>query len=164
MIFIEEVLKDNISEYWEFHWEYLNRDIFPYETLGTTLDDEEREYFRSDEYRGVLEQYMKREPDKAHFIYFCEDGVRIGCAQYVTYKSEDGKCFIMDFWLFPKYRGDGTGHRCYSSLRNYVKNDGATYVAINISNERNHRFWSSIGFADDGVDEYGSPLMRVNLC
>lgn len=160
---IKELLKTNIDEYWGLHWAYLNRDIFPYVTLGMSLDKEDCDYFRSKQYRGVLEQYMDREPDKAHFIYFYQNNLHIGCAQYVIYKSEDGKCILMDFWVLPEYRGNGTGHRCFSSLRDYVRNDGATYVEINISNERNHNFWASIGFVDDGSDEWGEPLMRFNI-
>lgn len=163
MIIIKEISKDNIEEYWTLHWEYLNRDIFPYETLVAESDSEDREYFRSEQYRGTMEKYMDREPDKAHFIYFYQDDMRIGGAQYVTYKSEDGKCFLMDYWVFPEYRGNGTGHRCYSSLRDYVKKDSATYIEINVSNEQNHRFWSGIGFVDDGFDEWGAPLMRLNI-
>lgn len=163
MILIEEVSKENISEYWRLHWEYLNRDIFSHKKLGSKLESEDLEYFRSKEYRGVMENYMDRNPDKAHFIYFYRDGLRIGCAQYVIYKSEDGKCFLMDFWVLPKYRGNKTGHECYYALKSYVKSDSAKYFKINVSNERNHNFWTSIGFIDDGFDEWGEPLMRLNI-
>lgn len=163
MIFIKEVLKSNIDEYWALHWEYLNRDIFPYVTLGAPLTIEDYEYFRSPNYRGVMEKYMDRLPDQAHFVYFYQDESRIGCAQYVTYKSEDGKCFLMDFWVFPEYRGNKTGHKCYTALKDYVKNDGATYIQINVSNQRNRNFWLSIGFIDDDLDEWEQPLMKLNI-
>lgn len=52
---IEEVVKENIAEFWDLHWEYLNRDVFPYETLCTPSDEEDREYFHGREYRGVME-------------------------------------------------------------------------------------------------------------
>lgn len=163
MIKIKEILKENIEEYWNLHWEYLNRNIFPHSTLGNEFDEEDKEYFRSKEYRGVMENYMDRNPDKAHFIYFYREGVRIGAAQYVTYKSEDGKCFLMEFWVFPECRGNGTGHECYYALKEYVKNDAATYFMLNVSNERNHKFWTSIGFSDYGLDEWGEPLMRGEI-
>ena len=161
MISIEEITRDGIEHYWQIHFEYLMRDIFPYSTLGEPIDEEDIEYFESREYRDVIEKYMDREPDKAHLIYFCRDNARIGCAQYVTYKSEDGKCFLMEFWVFPEFRGEGTGHDCYAALAEYVKADGAGYFEINVSNERNRNFWLDIGFTDDGVDEYEQPLMKL---
>lgn len=160
MISIKEVSKDKMQGYWELHFEYLASDILPHDTLGTKLDEEDMEYFKSKDYRGVLESYMDREPDKAHFIYFYKDGLHIGCTQYVIYKSEDGKCFVMDFWVLPEYRGSGVGHACYSALENYVKADGGAYIEINISSEENHKFWTTLGFSDDGFDEGGNPLMR----
>ena len=163
MILIKEVSKDNMPKYWNLHWEYLNRDIFPHESLCDKSNDEDREYFKSKAYGGVLESYMDRTPDKAHFIYFYKNNLHIGCSQYVTYKSEDGKCFILDFWVFPEYRGNSLGHECYYALKNYVKEDGGKYFAINISNHRNHNFWSSIGFDDNGFDEWNSPLMKINI-
>lgn len=161
MINIEEITKQGIGQYWQIHFEYLCRDIFPFSTLGQPIDDEDIEYFRGQEYRGVIEKYMDREHDRAHLIYFLRDSVRIGCAQYVTYKSEDGKCFLMDFWVFPQFRGEGTGCKCYEVLADYVKADGAKYFEINVSNERNHNFWLNIGFVDNGVDEYEEPLMKL---
>lgn len=158
---IEEVVKENIAEFWDLHWEYLNRDIFPYETLCTPSDEEDREYFHGREYRGVMEGYMEREPDKAHMIYFCRDGRRIGCCEYVTYKSEDGKCFLMDFWVFPKFRGSGIGRACFATLKKYAELDGAKYFQINISNEKNRNFWMKQGFTDAGQDEWGEPLMEL---
>lgn len=39
------------------------------------------------------------------------------------------------------------------------ENDGAIYYALNYEKEDSHRFWASLGFSDNGIDEYGSPLM-----
>lgn len=64
-------------------------------------------------------------------IYFVEEGKKIGAAQYNTYQSEDGKCFILDFWMFPGFRGSGTGHRCFHALEEYTRSDGAVYYEIN---------------------------------
>ena len=41
----------------------------------------------------------------------------------------------------------------------YTKHDGAIYYALNYAKEDSHRFWASLGFSDNGIDEYGSPLM-----
>ena len=102
---------------------------------------------------------MLRTPDTLHMVYFVRDGVRIGASQYCTFKSEDGKCFILDFWVFPEYRGNGTGHECAQLFFEYTKNDGALYYALNYAKEDSRRFWLSLGFVDNGIDEYGSPLM-----
>ena len=65
----------------------------------------------------------------------------------------------MDFWVFPFYRGNGTGHECAQRFFEYTKNDGALYYALNYAKEDSLRFWESLGFIDNGTDEYGSPLM-----
>ncbi len=113
------------------------------------------------EYLGLpLRTYQNYE----NMVYFVRDGVKIGASQYCTYKSEDGKCFILDFWVFPEYRGNGTGHKCFQTLMEYTKNDGAIYYALNYAKEDSHRFWASLGFSDNGTDEYGSPLMIKRNC
>lgn len=155
MISITEIGHADIDTFWELHWAYLNRDIFDEHDT-----DELREHFRSSDYRGTIEKYMDRFPDKAHLLYFIREGIRIGCAQYIIYKSEDGKCFILDFWVFPEYRGNGTGHDCFTKLSQYAQADEALYFELNVANERGHKFWSDNGFADNGTDEYGMPLMK----
>lgn len=121
--------------------------------------EEETNYFQSSEYRDVLKSHMLRIPNKLHMVYFVRDGARIGASQYCTYKSEDGKCFILDFWVFPEYRGNGRGHKCFQTLLEYTKKDGAVYYALNYAKEDSRGFWLSLGFIDNGTDEYGSPLM-----
>ena len=149
---IEEIPVERIDEFWEIHLKYLVDD-------GIIDDDEDREYFASGEYRDVIKAHMMRDVDKHHMIYFVRDGVRIGAAQYNTYKSEDGKCFVLDYWVFPQYRGNGVGHRCFEALERYTKSDGAVYYEINCTKENAMRFWKSLGFVDGGVDEYDMPLM-----
>lgn len=79
---------------------------------------------------------------------------------YCTYQSEDGKCFVLDFWVFPEFRGKGTGHRCFDALKEYTVKDGAYYYEINCDGRDDRmRFWKSIGFVENGVDEYGVPLL-----
>ena len=109
MIFIQEIPVSKISEYWDIQFQYLVND-------GFITTEEEKKYFQSAEYRDVLQSYMLRTPDTLHMVYFVRDGVKIGASQYCIYKSEDGKCFILDFWVFPEYRGNGTGHKCFQTL------------------------------------------------
>ena len=152
MIQIEEIPVERIDEFWKIHFSYLVDD-------GIITDDEDKAYFSGDEYRGNIRKLMLRSPDKLHMIYFLRDGIRIGACHYCTYQSEDGKCLILDFWVFEPYRGNGTGHACFDALKAYTRADGALYYALNYSKEDSHRFWISNGFVDNGVDEYGCNLM-----
>lgn len=152
---IEEIPVEHIDEFWKIHIRYLLDD-------GIVTDEEDIEYFQSADYRDVIKVHMLRPTDKHHMIYFICDGVRIGAAQFNTYHSEDGKCFILDFWVFPDFRGKGTGHHCFEALRQYTSEDGARYYEINCDRENAHRFWTSLGFVDTGVDEDDMPLMQLH--
>ena len=152
MISIEEIPAEKINEFWDIHIKYLVDD-------GIITDEEDIAYFTGQEYRGILEAHMVRDKDKQHMVYFCQDGERIGAASYCTYQSEDGKCFILDFWVFPEYRGGGTGHLCFEALEKHTRADGAEYYELNSEKEASVRFWKSIGFADNGRDEYNMPLL-----
>ena len=149
---IEEIPVERIDEFWQLHYRYLVDD-------GIIEDEEDKEYFAGAEYRDVIKAHMERDLDKHHMLWFVQDGVRIGAAQYCTYHSEDAKCFLMDFWVFPEYRGKGTGHQCFEALKGYTTADGARYYEINCEKEDAKRFWMSLGFEDNGVDEYDMPLM-----
>lgn len=151
MISIEEIAVENIEEFWKLHLRYLIND-------GIVEDEEDIAYFSGDEYRGIIKAHMIREIDKHHMVYFVDGNVRIGAAQYNTYQSEDGKCFILDFWVFPEFRGNGTGHRCFYALEDHTRLDGAKYYEINSQKENSIRFWKSIGFEENGKDEYDMPL------
>ena len=151
---IEEIPVEHIEEFWKIHIPYLLDN-------GIITDEEDIEYFQSAEYRDIIKTHMLRQIDKHHMIYFVCDGVRIGAAQYNTYQSEDGKCYILDFWVFPEFRGGGTGHRCFAALQQYTAADGALYYEINCTKENAHRFWLSLGFRDCGVDEDDMPLMQL---
>ena len=152
MITIEEVPVEKINEFWEIHIKYLMDD-------GIISDEEDIAYFTGKEYRGILEDHMIRSTDKQHMVYFCRDGERIGAASYCTYQSEDGKCFILDYWVFPQFRGNGTGHRCFAALEQYTKADGAQYYELNSTKENSIRFWKSLGFVENGKDEYDMLLL-----
>ena len=151
MIWIEEIPAEQAGTFWDLHIRYLTDD-------GIVSDEEDLAYFAGSEYRGILEAHMKRETDRHHLVYFVRDGERIGAASYCTYQSEDGKCFILDFWVFPAFRGNGTGRRCFAALKQYTKANGATYYEINSEKPDSVRFWKSLGFTENGTDEYGMPL------
>ena len=152
MIRIKEIPVERIAEFWELHMRYLVDD-------GIIAEEEDKEYFSGREYRGILEEHMRRDTDRHHMVYFRRDGERIGAASYCIYQSEDGKCFVLDFWVFPEFRGNGTGHRCFEALEAYAGADGAKYYELNSEKEDSVRFWKSLGFAEHGRDEYDMPLL-----
>lgn len=151
MITIQEIPIEEIDSFWNLHIRYLIED-------GIITDEEDIAYFQGEEYRGILQDHMRRMVDRQHMVYFVRDGEKIGAASYCTYQSEDGKCFILDYWVFPAYRGGGTGHRCFEALEQYTRKDGATYYELNSHKEDSVRFWKSLGFSENGTDEYDMPL------
>lgn len=153
MINIEEITLDEINDFWDEHIKYLVEEKI-------IVDLEDIEYFRGREYKDVIEKHMLRDVDKHHLGYFKENEERIGAFSYCTFKSEDGKCFILDFWIFKKYRNQGYGHKCFYQLVDYTKKDGALYYQINCDGqEKRMHFWKSLGFIETGIDEYDVPLL-----
>lgn len=151
MIGIEEIRPEALPAFWDAHIRFLVDD-------GIISGEEDIAYFSGEEYRGILLAHMKREHDTHHIVYFRENGTRIGAASYCIYEAENGKCFILDFWVFPAFRGNGTGHRCFEALLCYTKADGASYYVLNSEKEASVRFWKSLGFKENGTDEYDMPV------
>ena len=145
MIRIEEIPAERMDEFWPLHFKYLVDD-------GIIEDEEDKAYFSGDEYRGVIRANMSRDTDRHHMVWFVKGNRRIGAAQYNTYQSEDGKCFILDFWVFPAYRGNGAGHSCFRALEAYTRDDGARYYELNSEKENAVRFWRSLGFTENGTE------------
>ncbi len=114
MIKIQEIPVEHINDFWEIHIRYLIDDKI-------IVDKEDIDHFSGNEYRNTLKTLMNREPNKLHMIYFIRDGLKIGASSYCIYKSENGKCFILDYWIFPKFRGNQTGHQCFEALEKYTK-------------------------------------------
>lgn len=150
---IEYVLFAEREAFWAAHIHYLIED-------GIVKTEEEKAYFAGAEYRDVIARHMQREQDRLYMLYFVQQGQRIGAAQYVIFHSEDGKCVLMDFWLFPPYRNQGRGRACYRLWEARVRAEGASYCQLNCERENALRFWRRLGYRDDGTDEWGMPLLR----
>lgn len=150
----EAVTKTDVAAFWEQLYDYFKRDIFP------VPEDEDRAYFLGDEYRAHMQKIHNRPQDRCYYLFFCRGGQDIGFALPVIYNTEDGKCFIMEFCVFPEFRGDGTGRECARELLDWAKENGTLYAELNYgSNERRLHFWECVGFIENGVDEWGQPLM-----
>ena len=59
------------------------------------------------------------------------NGQDIGFAMPVIFSSEDGKCFIMEFCVYPEFRGNGTGKECAAVLLDWARENGALYAELN---------------------------------
>lgn len=150
----EGITETDATLFWAQLHSYFERDIFP------DPQDEDRDYFLSEEYRAHMQKIHSREQDQCHYLFFRRDGQDIGFALPVIFSTEDGKCFIMEFCVYPEFRGDGTGKECASALLAWAKENGARYAELNYgSNEKRLHFWKTMGFQKNGADEWGEPLM-----
>ena len=143
----------DIDRFWAQLRAYFARDVFP------DPESEERAYFLdSPEYPASIQRLHERTENRLHYLFFVRDGIEIGFAMAAVFDSEDGKCFIMEFCVYPEFRG-GTGTVCASALLDWSKATGAKYWELNCSDERRIRFWTRLGFVPNGLDEWGEPLM-----
>ena len=151
----EAVTKADVALFWEQLHAYHRRDIFP------DPEDNEAAYFLDDtQYRAQVQSVHDRPQDRGFYLFFHRAGQDIGFALPVIFTSEDGKCFIMEFCVFPAFRGGGTGTECAGALLDWAKRNGAQYAVLNCgSHPRRRRFWERVGFVANGADEWGEPLM-----
>lgn len=151
----ETTTKEEADFFWEQLAAYFQRDIFP-EPGG-----EERDHFLSSEYRAHMEKIHEREYDRCHYLLLCKNDTAIGFAMAVIFHTEDAKCFLMEFCVFPQFRGNGTGTQCAQIFLSWAKSQGAAYVEINCDTAQRQRFWKRLGFQMNGVDQWGVPLMML---
>lgn len=157
IIIREAISEADTAAFWEQLHSYHKRDIFP------DPEDENLKHFLSDtEYRAQIEHVHNRLQDRCYYLLFERNGQDIGFALPAIFTSEDGKCFILEFCIFPEFRGGGTGRECAAVLLEWAKEHGARYAELNYGgDERRLRFWKRVGFVENGVDEWGEPLMLL---
>ena len=150
----EAITETDIAVFWEQLHTYHKRDIFP------DPDSVDLEYFLGSVYHDHMMKIHSRPQDRCYYLFFHRDGQDIGFAMPVIYTTEDGKCFIMEFCVYPEFRGNGTGKECARVLLDWARENGALYEELNHgSNERRKHFWETVGFIENGADEWGEPLM-----
>ena len=150
----EAITENEVVVFWEQLHTYHKRDIFP------DPKNEDLEYFLGSEYYDHMMKIHSRPQDRCYFLFFHRDGQYIGFAMPVIFNTEDGKCFIMEYCVYPEFRGNGTGKECARVLLDWAKENGALYAELNHgSNERRRHFWETVGFMENGADEWGEPLM-----
>ncbi len=153
----EAIAESDVAIFWEQLRAYFERDILP------DPEDEDREYFLDGtEYRENIQKLHERPQDRCHYLFFHRDGQEIGFAMPVIYTTEDGKCFILEFCVYPEFRGSGTGKECVRALLDWAAENGALYAELNYGGDnRRLRFWENVGFIKNGADEWGEPLLAL---
>lgn len=141
--------------------ECLVRDIIPHCDLQQPMSAEEQAYFLSADHQQSLEALCQREIDPGRRCFFELDGQRVGYCFWVTFQSEDGKCFLLDFCIFPPFRCQGIGSRCFRALQAATQAQGAVYWELNTHCRRSMRFWQRQGFVFNGYDAYGVILLQL---
>ncbi|WP_461612054.1 GNAT family N-acetyltransferase [Clostridium sp. Marseille-QA1073] len=158
-------LKEKVDFFWEKRDQYMKEDIIPNCTLGNPLNEETQKWFFSKEYRDHIMNLFSRNQDQLNILFFRKNNEYVGFCVYVTYISEDRKCFIVDYCIDSNYRNQGLGKQFFYLLKDQVIAEGAKYFALNLSNENNRRFWKFLGFEKAYTDEYGEDvyLNRINM-
>jgi GNAT superfamily N-acetyltransferase len=150
--------KEEIDLFWIERNKYMNEDVIPNDSLGNPITDEEKKWFFSKEYKDHIMKLYSRKTDKLFIVFFEKNNIKVGFSVYVTYHSEDGKCFIVDFCIYKEFRNQGLGKKFFNLIKERESKKGTTYYALNLSNENNERFWKSLGFLKDKKDEYGNDV------
>lgn len=141
--------------FWQELHAYFERDLFP------DAEDEDREYFLGEDYREGAQKMHDRANDRLHYLLFERDGTAIGFVMGAVYDTEDDRCYLMEFCVFPEYRGGGTGRECARLFFDWAYAQGAAYIELNAHTEQRRRFWRSVGFVDNGRDDWGDPLLML---
>ena len=129
---------------------------FTGEDLG--LDDEDRAYFLSAEYRGIIETLIAREVHPVRPVWLADGGAIVGFAMYCTYLLEDGKLFILEFNIDRGHRRKGFGARFYALIERREKARGARFAELTADEASG--FWERQGFTYYGRNEDGQRLYR----
>ncbi len=151
----EAITQEETIFFWDQLYSYFKRDVF------SEQDREEQAYFLSDEYRSYMETIHGRKHDRCRYLLLYQNDTAIGFAMTVIFHTEDAKCFLMEFCVFPEFRGNGTGTRCAQAFLAWAKAQGAAYVEINCDTMQRQRFWKRLGFQMNGIDQWGMPLMML---
>ncbi len=156
--------KKDLYYFWERRNEYFLGDIIPNHEMGDELTKSDIDCFFSKEYKDHIMMLFKRKTDPLYIVLINEGNTNIGFITYVIYNSEDGKCFILDYCIHPEYRSKGIGKTAFNQLQKVFIEKGATYIDLNISNRKNEKFWTSIGFAKTTIkDERNKYIYRKRL-
>ena len=102
----EAITEEEVAFFWEQLHTYFKRDMYP------DPDSEDLAYFLDSQYRAHMDKIHEQKQDCCYYLLLCRDGRDIGLALPVIYHTEDGKCLLAEFCVFPEFRGNGTGTKC----------------------------------------------------
>lgn len=141
------------ARFWQFLGEYFVRDIYPEEGGYEPF---------SPGYRQNIQALHDRKENPIHYLLFRQNSQNIGLAMTVIYLTEDAKQFILEFCVFPEFRGSGTGKACAAALLAWGREHGAKFAELNAGGDsRRPRFWGYSGFIPNGRDRWGEPLFLL---
>lgn len=155
----EAVTDRDIAHFWHEMDQMLLRDVRANRDLGTPMTDEEAAHFLSPDYRSRIDSFAQRAENPVRRFFFLAGGQEVGFACYCTYHTEDGKCFILDYCIYPPYRCRGLGRQCFAALAGWAAEEGARYFELNTHCLRAKRFWEGLGFHCNGYDDGGTILL-----
>lgn len=149
---------EDIARFWRESDTTLLRDIAPHCDLDGPMTEEECNALLSQAYHDRIDQFCLRSINPGRRVFFLLDGVEVGFALYCIYSTEDSKCLIREFCVYPPYRCRGIGKLCFAALAQQARQEGARYFELNTYCHRARRFWESLGFLYNGYDEGDSIL------
>ena len=135
------------------------RDTRPNCDIGAPMTAEEARRFTSPRYHSIIDSFCERDSNPGRRFFFDLDGQEIGFVLYCIYHTEDQKCFIVSFCIYPDYRCQGLGSACFEILQVKATADGASYFELNTHCRRARQFWERLGFRINGCDEHGDLLL-----
>lgn len=150
---------EDIARHWQEMDAMMWRDVRPSCDLGEPMTDEDAARFLTPEYHRRIDALCRRETDPGQRVFFLADGREVGFAFYVTYRSEDGRCFLVNFCIYPELRGQRLGERCFAALADHARQNGACYFELNTHSKQAAQFWKKLGFRYNGYDEEGVILL-----
>ncbi len=95
-------------------------------------------------------------------VHFFREGLCIGEASYSLY--ENGTCRILDFQVYPEFRGMGTGHYCYYALEKALYQGGARRLEMQIDPSFARGFWTAFGYQEEAPGVWSVALPAGGAC
>ena len=142
----EEVPPEDLAEFREMRLRHLGEDGI------LSGDGKEPVCFSCGACRQKLE-CLPWEEEKLRRVWFVREDKRIGAALCSTDDSEKNRWEILDFWVFPSFRGKGAGHFCFEALEAFCREAGAESFALHCEKPAVIRFWRAFGFQQPKPEE-----------
>ncbi len=114
-----------------------------------TIDEGRVSYHEIPDLAEIVVEKVPSET-KEQRVRFVQEEQCIGEALYDL--SEDGSCRILDFRVYPEFRGMGTGHYCYYALEKVLRRAGAKLLELQAETQLTRGFWGAFGYKAKDTD------------